>query len=299
MNLSSLFRRLFLTQKSLKNRNFSKQLLVDKQAHDYFVQNGFVVLKNILLEDEIHKLKSIYEESKINAGFEKVDYFINTIGFEDSEIRSKLKSETDKILLSILSRIYNIENTFFPLGGGFANNPAKATRGCVPHQDPTFVDEDVNYSLTTWICLDTSTQENGCLYIIPKSHLWGNSYRSICMPWLFNDCVDELWSYMIPIEVNAGDVICFDVSIIHASKENLSTKDRLAMTVQALPKDVSLLSYYPKGNYLVEEFIIDGDYFVKDSQYQKPSSRYKRNRLLLAEKKFTPSDIQHLINSSK
>ncbi|MCB0514388.1 MAG: phytanoyl-CoA dioxygenase family protein [Bacteroidetes bacterium] len=291
-----MIRELFDTHKSLKNRNFSQQLFLDSDAHNSLVRNGYVVFKNVLSTSEIEYLKNIYYSSKQEKGFEEVDYYINSIGFTDKDIRDKLKSETDSIIQQILKRIYNSNNTFFPLGAGYAINPSNATRGCLPHQDPTFVNEDESFSLTTWISLDNTTIENGCIMVIPGSHLWNNKYRSVLMPWKFNRCVEELWKYMIPIPVSAGDILCFDVALIHASKNNITNKERIAMTIQALPKGVELFSYFPKNKFIVEEYIIDGNYFIKESQYNKPTKKYKRNRIFFDISKYKKSDISKLVN---
>lgn len=273
------------------NRNFSNQLLLDNNFHESLKINGYVHIKNVIVRSEIEILKKIFLQYKNHNGFEHVNYYTNTIGFFDHKIRVELKSATDNILYNILKRIYNINKTFFPLGGGFAVNPAFSNRGCLPHQDPTFVDEDKTFSTTTWLGLEDTTIENGCLWALNGSHIWGNKYRSVRIPWKFNNCIDQLWDLMTPIPINAGDILCFDVALIHASKMNITAKDRLAMTVQAFPTQETLLSYHPNGKYFVDEYIIDGDYFIKESQYEKPSKKYKKRSIFTSISNYKPEDV--------
>ncbi|MCB0507127.1 MAG: phytanoyl-CoA dioxygenase family protein [Bacteroidetes bacterium] len=291
-----MFTSLFHKEKKITKRNFDNALLVDANAHRLLAEQGYVVFKNVLTKEEISYLKYLYIQYTTHDGFLRTDYYINSIGFDDNTIREELKQKTSQYLEPILARIYKSENTFFPLGGGFAINPAQATRGCLIHQDPTFVDEDKEFSMTTWISLDDTNTENGCIYAIPKSHLWGNKYRSVTLPWLFNACADALWQYMQPVPVNAGDILCFDVALIHGSKENRTDKDRLAITMQALPKNTALRSYAPKSQFFIEEYEINGDYFINESQYQKPSKQYKRTKLLLAQPQYTTADIFRIID---
>ncbi|MBK7503759.1 MAG: phytanoyl-CoA dioxygenase family protein [Bacteroidetes bacterium] len=54
------------------------------------------------------------------------------------------------------------------------------------------------YSMSMWISLTDMNAQNGCLHIIPGSHLWGNLCRNINYTWAFNDYNDKLW-VLIPI----------------------------------------------------------------------------------------------------
>lgn len=296
----SLFTKKTISEKerTLLKRSFSPALFISPDDQTFFNQNGYVHLKNILSEEELTSLNDLYVTASKMEGFQQTEYYINSIGFDNKNIRLYLKEHTEKTLATILPKFINTANADFPLGGGFCINPPHATRGCSPHQDPTCVDETESYSMTVWISLSDMTPENGCMNIIAGSHLWGNIHRSVCVPWAFEKHNEVLWKYLKPVPTKAGDVLCFDVSTIHASAANTTNKTRLAMTVQTIPKNLQLISYYPNKEE-VDIYAIDRDYFIQESQYEKPSSRYKKIKTTEVDNYFTVNNIENLHNQFK
>lgn len=292
--LFRFFRKKSSADRALIDRHFAPPLFKDAEHQRTFNTYGYVHLKNVLTQDEISALTALYQEARSMQGFQNTDYYINTIGFENSDIRLFLKGKTEQLLAPVLPRFIDTEKADFPLGGGFCINPPHSSRGCSPHQDPTCVDELSSYSMTAWITLNDMTPKNGCMHVIPGSHRWGNIYRSVCVPWAFEKHSDYLWNYLTPVPTKAGDILCFDVSTIHASTCNTTDQTRLAMTVQTIPKEFGLISYFPNGKEKVDVYAIDRDYFIRESQYQKPSSRYPVTRTVRLNNIFTQSDIDRL-----
>ena len=280
--------------RSLIERRFEPSLFNSEEHQYQFNKYGFVHLKNILTVKEIETLVNLYHSAIKIEGFQKSDYYINSIGFKDKNIRLYLKENTEQILKSILPRFINTNQADFPLSGGYCINPANATKGCEPHQDPTCIDEIQSYSMTVWISISDMTPENGCMNIIPGSHLWGNVHRSICVPWAFEKLSNYLWKYLKPIPTKSGDILCFDVSTIHASTANKTENTRLAMTVQTIPKNHNLITYFPINDKKVASYSIDRDYFIQESQYQKPSKKYKKIKEVKLDNTFTEKNIDEL-----
>jgi ectoine hydroxylase len=120
-----------------------------------------------------------------------------------------------------------------PLHGG--QNPL--------HQDYPYwvrVAEEASEVATSMLFLDDSTLENGCLHVVPGSHLDG--------PWqgradgdrfaaneIDRDAYTDL--NLVPVEVPAGSVVMFGPLLVHQSAPNLSDKERRAI----------LYSYQPPG----------------------------------------------------
>jgi len=112
------------------------------------------------------------------------------------------------------------------------------------HQDsPYFALECRHFEklVSMQIYLDGATKENGCLWIVPGSHLQG------ILPCVQGKGVlDRLYTDMekfqgqepLAIEVPAGSVIFFHVHIIHGSQGNHTNESRRAM----------VLTYQPPNN---------------------------------------------------
>lgn len=54
----------------------------------------------------------------------------------------------------------------------------------VPHQDNTFLYTDPLTCIGLWVALEDATLENGCLWVLPKSH---KGFTSTCLSinWMY------------------------------------------------------------------------------------------------------------------
>ncbi|MBK9353455.1 MAG: phytanoyl-CoA dioxygenase family protein [Bacteroidetes bacterium] len=156
--------------------------------------------------------------------------------------------------------------------------PASKTSQLNPHQDTPIVDELNLYAIYAWIPLCDVNEKNGTLSVLPKSHLWGNYQRSLNVPWIYEKYTNKLWKLMKPLNINKGDLICFDSALIHASGPNMSNEVRVAYNTAILPKNFQQVHYYmdkdtPKNK--VEEYLIDETFYMNENIMQKPPSRFQ------------------------
>lgn len=102
------------------------------------------------------------------------------------------------------------------------------------HQDERFIPTRDRSLMGAWIALDDATTENGCLWVIPGSHLDGVLYpfRDHGLPDEF-DPTDEAYDFdatgAIPVEVQTGDVVFFNGYLLHRSLKNRSDGTRRAL----------------------------------------------------------------------
>jgi hypothetical protein len=92
------------------------------------------------------------------------------------------------------------------------------------HQDPINIRRFPAFNMD--IYLDKATVENGCLYVIPESHLAG--YHG-CDPGFIEHWTDGKGveaEKAVPVEANRGDVIFHATSVLHASGENNTSSSR-------------------------------------------------------------------------
>ena len=115
--------------------------------------------------------------------------------------------------------------------------PAKHGGVVAWHQDYSYWTRTAPMQhLTCWTGLDDATTENGCLYYIPKSHLWG----LIDKPELTGDMegvmaflTDEQKAVFkpIPIELKAGHATFHHPLMMHGSYANYSERPRRAVVL--------------------------------------------------------------------
>ncbi|MCO5604000.1 hypothetical protein L7F22_058157 [Adiantum nelumboides] len=112
----------------------------------------------------------------------------------------------------------------------------------VPHQDSTFLYSDPPSLVGLWLALEDATKENGCLWVLPKSHKDGLKRRYVQDTnggKFIGDPPEYDYSKFVPLEVKAGCLVLLHGSLVHQSFENTSPKSRHAYSIHAFDSDGS------------------------------------------------------------
>jgi ectoine hydroxylase-related dioxygenase (phytanoyl-CoA dioxygenase family) len=100
-------------------------------------------------------------------------------------------------------------------------------RGQALHQDQFYLRAEPGTCLAAWLALDPCDEENGCLQVVPGSHR---------LPVLCTERADTTVSFtdvtvpvpegtpVMPVRMDAGDVLFFHGSLIHGSYPNRSAE---------------------------------------------------------------------------
>lgn len=300
MHLKNLFKRKIDT---LISRSFNDKLFKDIKAGKELSHNGFVLFKKVLPEETVTSLNELYNAIKQLKDFEQTDYFVNSVSFKSKEIRQQTYDKVTQSVKKYIGNILNIDLLRFPISVGYCINPANSVSGSRPHQDPSLVDETSGNSLVIWISLGDTDVNNGCLHVIPKSHLFGNQFRSnFHMKWNFEPFIDIISEHMVPVPTQAGDVIIFDPALIHGSTINKSNSDRLAIQMSTVPADRELINVVEQ-NTMLQDFAvlhkIDESYFTEEHVSKIPSQKFP----ILSKKKidyyYTKGSFLDLLTLSK
>jgi ectoine hydroxylase-related dioxygenase (phytanoyl-CoA dioxygenase family) len=105
------------------------------------------------------------------------------------------------------------------------------------HQDYPFFPHTNFDLLAVMIYLDESTEENGCLNIIPGSHKWGPRNHLFAKDGAFasqleDKSVLEDPSRWLKVPVPAGGMELHHCNMLHSSSANRGTRPRSAMVIQ-------------------------------------------------------------------
>jgi len=136
----------------------------------------------------------------------------------------------------------------------------------VPHQDSTFLYTKPLSVNAYWLAIEDANVQNGCLWVLPKSHHEKVTKRFIrnpdnasvsFIPTEDAECEEELtkpstekWDLdaFVPVEVPSGTLVIMHGSLVHFSKPNTSEKSRHAYTLHIIEKDYE----YPPDNWLLK-----------------------------------------------
>jgi ectoine hydroxylase-related dioxygenase (phytanoyl-CoA dioxygenase family) len=97
------------------------------------------------------------------------------------------------------------------------------------HQDNGYVPTDPVHYVTCWIALEDATVENGCVWILPRTHTQGvvpHQKTDIGWQCYFGDDPG------LPVELRKGGVAVFQSTLFHRSGPNLSSSIRKAYIAQ-------------------------------------------------------------------
>ncbi|XP_024379831.1 phytanoyl-CoA dioxygenase [Physcomitrium patens] len=137
----------------------------------------------------------------------------------------------------------------------------------VPHQDNTFMCTDPPSVLGYWWALEDATKENGCLWVVPKSHKQGLKRKFLKEGDSVRYDVPQPeydMSTFIPVEMKAGSLILLHGDLVHQSYENKSSKQRPAYSIHVIETDGT---FYPETNWLQRR-----PDFPLEPFYEKPGS---------------------------
>jgi ectoine hydroxylase-related dioxygenase (phytanoyl-CoA dioxygenase family) len=109
------------------------------------------------------------------------------------------------------------------------------------HQDGHYWPIRPLATCTVWVALEESTRENGCLRVIPRSHLAQVSHAHLhedrqdvaLQQRLADDAFDA--STAVDLELQPGQMSMHDVYMIHGAQANLSTKRRTGVALRYMP----------------------------------------------------------------
>ncbi|MBI1286617.1 MAG: hypothetical protein GC178_03470 [Flavobacteriales bacterium] len=225
----------------------------DSVLNQRLFEEGYITLPFLNMK-EIDQLKELFWEHHSQDEVEGL--YVSAHFKNDAQIH-----QISDAIQQIFKRAINehIENGM-TLGGTFISKPPHQTEPLQPHQDWSIVDESRYRSFTIWVPLDDVSEENGCMYVLPKSHEYVRGYRHISIDSVFGKIYDTVWKHMKPVHLKAGEAIVFDHALGHASKPNTTDKVRIAATHSLISKDPEMRFYW-NNDGVVEEYVGENDFY--------------------------------------
>lgn len=140
--------------------------------------------------------------------------------------------------------------------------PARVGREKPWHQDSVYWPWIPMELVSAMTALDDATPENGCLQVIPRTHL---TQRQHYGSELQLDLTDEEQAQTHYVPLAAGDVLLFHSLILHASEPNHSDRDRRVTIFSYRSPE---LEFIGKGNRdAVEKPVVVADPGVREGEF--------------------------------
>ncbi len=255
---------------SYKIREKSYFLNAEHQAE--FIENGYVVFKDVIKSQEINDLKNGIN-LLINQGLEFGGEFVNVGCVPNIEWRNITRDVIAKHSKSIFSRMLDVDQIEFNVSGSYVLKPIHEDSALEIHQDASFIDEDLDYSLYMWIPFVNIGSSSGSLYALPGSHLWGNTQRGFGVPWQLDPHTELMKEYSKPIYLNIGDAILFDSALVHGSTKNFSKERRDALVIAVVRKNPDLVYYHQfetSNGTVLKKYKVNSTFFDAHDYVSEP-----------------------------
>lgn len=266
-------------QKSDPDRRIGEMLfpeiMLSATDRELYLREGYLVVKDYFTKDVIAEINDAITQLGILEFNSENEKFWTTGRIESAELRQKVSRRLDGII-SPYHKEHLLGDKYDVYSGSVQVKPPSKESMLNPHQDSSLTDETTQVSFYLWFPLIDVDQSNGTLAVLPKSHLLGINCRSLNVKWPLRNIEKELWELMVPLNLNAGDLVIFDSATIHSSFANHSSSHRLAISCFAKPLGSALLHSYADESDPdnVEVYKIDLDFFLKHNFMERPKAPY-------------------------
>ncbi|MEZ0327168.1 MAG: phytanoyl-CoA dioxygenase family protein [Fimbriimonas sp.] len=138
----------------------------------------------------------------------------------------------DDLYRELCAKVYGPETPIACFRAMFMNKPAHQGTLLPWHQD-AWVYLDRQPEITVWTALDPATKANGCVQVIPGSHLLGRINKEHHSGFLTDEqvekyCKEEDSAY---VELEAGEAVVFHNWLMHRSDVNRTDNSRRGFSV--------------------------------------------------------------------
>jgi len=141
------------------------------------------------------------------------------------------------------------------------------------HQDASYWGLSNAKTVTVWLALDDTDEENGAMQFLPKSHLLGHiPWKETTEDTVLNQEIYDISKFDQSYSNNlkAGEFSIHSSLLVHGSKKNISNRRRCGLTIRYAPPDVipldpmyTKMSYFVCGNFHSDHWI-DNEFPTSD-----------------------------------
>lgn len=241
-------------------------IIKDKELQQYIHTNGYTVYGNIGTE-KVEQLYNLYKELHDFKAPEGGNFY--SLYSDDISYRKRVHDTIGDVLTPLYDTLF--DNYKSVINSFIIKVPGPQSEFTL-HQDSTGLDEMHYSSLSVWIPLQDTNLENGTLCMVPKSHRFFHPHRGISFSSSFGHFEDLLRTYLVPLELKAGDIVLFDNRTVHYSHLNKGAADRVVVMSGLYPQAATIEMCYrdeSKPENPIEIYQMEDDFLLTNTAFFK------------------------------
>ena len=250
-------------------KSFNNQALQDE-----FEQKGFVKLP-LLEASDLEKLMDAYNQ--FPAPDLETTFYTTHWSFDNQH-----RLDIDKAIRPVLhNRVLPYLQGYKACAGIFLVKRPGDDGEFHVHQDWTLVEETIYRGITVWVALCDTDVENGCLHVVPGSHLYCNNIRGANIEPPIHQIKPMIESeFCVPVPMKAGEAIFFDHRLLHYSPANQSAATRISVGLVVIPEETTFIHYHRENENddFVSKYITDDNFLLEMALGQLDNGNYFREK---------------------
>jgi hypothetical protein len=258
----------------------------DPELQRVYDRQGYIVVRT-LEDDQVARLLDLWKTSTPSA----LDVpFAVSVCSDDFGYRAKIDPEIRAAFAGFVTR--ELKEYRICVGSFLTKRGHDGTSVAV-HTDTTMVDESSFLALNMWTTLVDVAPENGCLRMMPGSHLLSTQIRGTIGTFRWPELIPLIEErYLVDVPMAAGETCFIDPRTIHASYPNNSGDYRVATSALAVPAESELWychQEFPSSD--IDLYHHDDEYFRTHVHGSPPDGLTRFGRVPDAPPELTPERL--------
>lgn len=234
-----------------------EQLFNNKELQQNIDTLGYLIIKLSDLNC-ISQIRNLYNETIANK--QKSDLYESSRN-NDTDTNNYINQQLQDIINPIAQEYFK-KISFY--GGTFMVKTNKHTTELPLHQDWNIVDEQKDTVYLLWIPIQDVDENNGTIFLIEKSHILFENYRSGSFPSVRISRQYLPSEKVKTIQLKVGEILIYNPAIFHGSYKNNTTSDRVVATAMVTNNDASLLYYHKIDEKSIAAYQLTSQSYLND-----------------------------------
>jgi ectoine hydroxylase-related dioxygenase (phytanoyl-CoA dioxygenase family) len=219
-------------------------MMLTDQDVEFFRSNGYLLPHQQLFGPEkLERLEEIFNKHLADKG-DKLSDELDTPHFRDPELLDFLLSDE---VLDVIEPLVGPDIALW--SSHFISKDPYTGRATPWHEDSSYWNgrfSSYDRIVTVWLALENpSTRENGCMRVVPGSHLAGGFSENyvatdMSVQTFHAEIADVDEGKAVDFELQRGEFSLHDGRIVHGAKPNTSAVRRTGYTMRYFPSSVKM-----------------------------------------------------------